>query len=53
MGELEGGKYVPSMYRERSSGGRRRGIHGRISGGLHRQVQKIFQGESSRTVSEN
>jgi predicted dithiol-disulfide oxidoreductase (DUF899 family) len=26
---------------------------GRNSGGVHRQVQKIFQSESSRSVSEN
>lgn len=44
---------VPSMHRKHSSNGRRSRIHGRNSGGVHRQVQKIFQSESSRSVSEN
>src|ERR1035437_2553402 len=41
------------MHRKHSSNGRRSRIHGRNSGGLHRQVQKIFQSELSRSVSEN
>jgi hypothetical protein len=41
------------MHRKRSSGGRRSGIHGRNSGGVHQQVQEIFQGEWSQSVSEN
>jgi hypothetical protein len=41
------------MHRKRSSDGRRSGIHGRNSGGVHRQIQKIFQGEWSQSVSEN
>ena len=44
---------MPSMHRKHSSNGRRSRIHGRNSGGVHRQVQKIFQSESSRSVSEN
>src|SRR5260370_41112715 len=51
--ELRGGTYVPSMHRKHSSNGRRSRIHGRNSGGVHRQIQKVFQGESSRSVSEN
>src|ERR1700730_9194983 len=51
--KFRGGKYVPSMHRKRSGDGRRSGIHGRNSGGVHRQIQKIFQGEWSRSVSEN
>src|SRR6266568_802116 len=51
--ELRGGTYVPSMHRKHSSNGRRSRIHGRNSGGVHRQVQRIFQSESSRFVSEN
>src|SRR5580692_11633582 len=51
--KLRGGKYVPSMHRKRSSDGRRSGIHGRNSGGVHRQIQKIFQSEWSGSVSEN
>src|SRR5229473_6308502 len=51
--ELRGGTYVPSMHRKHSSNGRRSRIHGRNSGGVHRQVQRIFQSESSRSVSEN
>jgi len=43
---------VASMHRKHSSNGRRSRIHGRNSGGVHRQVQKSFQGESSRSVSE-
>jgi hypothetical protein len=41
------------MHRKRSSDGRRGGIHGRNSGGVHRQIEKLFQGEWSRSVSEN
>jgi hypothetical protein len=41
------------MHRKRSSDGRRSGIHGRNSGGVHQQVQEIFQGEWSQSVSEN
>src|SRR5258705_10718335 len=41
------------MHRKHSSDGRRGRIHGRNSGGVHRQVQKIFQSESSRSASEN
>src|SRR5882724_9277866 len=41
------------MHRKRSSDGRGGRIHGRNSGGVHRQVQKIFQSESSRSASEN
>jgi hypothetical protein len=44
---------VPSMHRKHSSHGRRSRIHGRNSGGVHRQVQKTFQSESSPSVSEN
>src|SRR5580704_3268916 len=51
--KFRGGNYVPSMHRKRSSDGRRSGIHGRNSGGVHRQIQRIFQGEWSRSVSEN
>src|SRR5580700_450121 len=51
--KFRGGKYVSSMHRKRSSDGRRSGIHGRNSGGVHRQIQKISQGEWSRSVSEN
>src|SRR5215813_2946428 len=35
-----------------SGNGRRSRIHGRNSGGVHRQVQNIFQSEWSRSVSE-
>src|SRR5579864_7423279 len=41
------------MHRKHSSNGRRSRIHGRNSGGVHRQVQKIFRSESFRSVSEN
>jgi predicted dithiol-disulfide oxidoreductase (DUF899 family) len=41
------------MHRKRSSDGRRSGIHGRNSGGVHQQVQEMFQGEWSQSVSEN
>ena len=44
---------MPSMHRKRSSNGRRSRIDGRNSGGVHRQVQKTFQSESSRFASEN
>jgi hypothetical protein len=37
------GEYVPSMHRRRSSDGRRSGIYGRNAGGVHRQIQAIFQ----------
>src|SRR5580704_14439062 len=32
------------MHRKRSFDGRRSGIHGRSSGGVHRQIQKGFSG---------
>jgi hypothetical protein len=51
--KFRGGTYVPSMHRSHSSNGRRSRIHRRNSGGVHRQVQKSFQSESSRSVSEN
>src|SRR5712664_544024 len=51
--KFRGGKYVPSMHRKRSSDGRRSGIHGRNSGGVHWEVQEIFQGEWFRSVSKN
>ena len=38
---------MPSMHRKHSSDGRRSRIHGRNSGGVHRQVQEINQKESS------
>jgi len=41
------------MHRKHSSNRRRSRIHGRNSGGVHRQVQKILQSESSRSVSED
>ncbi len=44
---------MPRMHRKHSSNGRRSRIHGRNSGGVHRQVQKSFQSESFRSVSEN
>jgi len=44
---------TPSMHRKHSISGRRSRNHGRNSGGVYRQVQKIFQNESSRSVSEN
>jgi hypothetical protein len=44
---------VPSMHRKHSSNGRRSWIHGRNSGGVHRQIQKSLQSESSRSVSES
>src|SRR4030088_952720 len=40
------------MHRKHSCNGRRSRIHGRNSGGVHRQIQKIFQSESSRSDSE-
>jgi hypothetical protein len=51
--EVQRRTYVPSMHRKHSSNARRSRIHGRNSGGVHRQVQKIVQSESSRSVSEN
>src|SRR5580700_740042 len=51
--EFRGGTYVPRMHRNHSSDGRRSWIHGRNSGGVHRQVQKSSQSECSRSVSEN
>jgi len=50
---FKGGKYVSSMHRKHSSDGSRSRIHGRNSRGVHRQVQKIFQSEASRSVSED
>jgi DNA-binding HxlR family transcriptional regulator len=41
------------MCRWASNDGRRSRIHGRNSGGVHRQAQKIFQSERSRSVSKN
>jgi hypothetical protein len=45
------------MHRKRSRDGRRSGVHGRNSGGVHwpnqKIIQKIFQREWSRSVSEN
>jgi hypothetical protein len=41
------------MHRKHSSIGRRSRIHGRNSGGVHRQAQKAFQSESTWSVSEN
>src|SRR4029077_19903107 len=41
------------MHRKRRSNGCRSRIHGRNSGDVHRQVQKIFQSEWSGSVSEN
>ncbi len=49
--EVQGGTYVPSMHRKHSSNGGRGRIHGRNSGGVHRQVQGIFQSEWSQSVS--
>jgi Bacterial protein of unknown function (DUF899) len=51
----EGRASLTDLFRGRSTAviGRRSRIHGRNSGGVHRQVQKIFQSESSRSVSEN
>jgi hypothetical protein len=37
---------VPSMHRKRSSDGRRSRIHGRSSGGVHRQIQAFLSRES-------
>jgi hypothetical protein len=34
--EVYEGEHVPSMHRKCSSDGRRSGIHGRNSGGVHR-----------------
>jgi hypothetical protein len=51
--KFKGVTYVPSMHRKHSSNGRRRRIHRWNSGGLHRQVQKVFQSESSWSISEN
>src|SRR5260221_10432182 len=41
------------MHGKHSSNDRRSRIHGRNSGGVHRHVQEIFQGESFWSVSEN
>src|SRR5208283_3163121 len=41
------------MHRKCSGNGSRCRIHGRNSGGMHRQVQEILPRESSRSVSEN
>jgi hypothetical protein len=43
---------ICAQHRKHSSNGRRSRIHGRHSGGVHRQGQKIFQSESSQSVSE-
>jgi NAD(P)-dependent dehydrogenase (short-subunit alcohol dehydrogenase family) len=51
--KFRGGTRVPSMHRKRSSDDRRSRILGRNSGGVHRQVQKIFQREWPRSVSGN
>src|SRR5262249_6443129 len=40
------------MHRKYSSIGRRSRIRGRNSGGVHRQVQKIFQTDWPRSASE-
>jgi hypothetical protein len=41
------------MRGERGNDGRWSGIYRRISGSVHRQIQKPFQGEWSQSVSEN
>jgi predicted dithiol-disulfide oxidoreductase (DUF899 family) len=40
------------VHRKRSSNGRRRRDHGGITGGVHREVQEIFQGEWFWSVSK-
>ena len=42
---------MPGMHRKHSSNDCRSRIYGRNSGGVHRQVEKMFQNESSRSVS--
>src|SRR6058998_931265 len=51
----EGRASLTDLFRARStsSNGRRSRIHGRNSGSVHRQVQKIFQSESSRKQRRN
>jgi predicted dithiol-disulfide oxidoreductase (DUF899 family) len=49
---VEGETYVPRMHRKYSRIGRRSWIDGRTSGGLHRQIQRVFQSESFQSVSE-
>jgi hypothetical protein len=44
---------VPSMCRKHSSNDRRSRIIRRNLSGVHQQVQKISQSESSRSVSKN
>lgn len=44
---------MPSMHRKHSNDGRRSRIHGRNSGGVHRQVPKLSQSDLSRSVSES
>ena len=43
---------MPGMRRKHSSNGRGSRIHGRNSGGVHRQVHKIVESESSRAIPE-
>src|ERR1700733_3183088 len=52
-GKCRGGTYVPGMYRKRSSNDCRSGIHGRNSGGVHRQIQEVLLGERAQSISEN
>jgi hypothetical protein len=42
--------YVPSMHRKHSNNGHRSRIHGRNPGGVHRQVQEIFQSENKGEI---
>jgi len=51
--KIMGANYVSSMHRKRGRDGGGGGIDGRNSGDVHRQIQKIFQGQWSRSVSEN
>jgi hypothetical protein len=53
FGIHRGETYVPSIRRRHSSNGRRSQFHRRNSGGVHRQMQKIFQSEWSESVSKN
>jgi hypothetical protein len=46
----KGGTYVPSMHRKHSGDGHRSRSYRRNSGGVHRQVQKIFQRAWFRSV---
>ena len=44
---------MPIMYRKHSSHDCRSRIHGRNSGRVHWQLQKIYESESSQSISQN